>query len=151
MSGSLASKVSVRETCRWPPGRRWELATPNRTGLGLGWNKLGSTSAGLMSETSAPVSTNAWSVLVVPSANVACTATFSLEFLGRGRCGLALEMPNRFGGAGTEDVAAACSETVWMSVDKGLANVTCVLVDGVVCTGFGTGMKIVEEDEDDDG
>ena len=63
---------------------------------------------------------------------------------------MALEMPNRFGGAWTEDVAGACSETVWMSVDKGLANVTCVLVDGVVCTELGTGMKIVEEEEEDD-
>ena len=78
-------------------------------------------------------------------------ATFSLEFLGRGRCGLALEMPNSFGGVGTDDVSGACSETVWVAVDKGLANVTCVLVDGVVCTEFGTGMKIVEDDEDDDG
>jgi hypothetical protein len=37
-----------------------------------------------------------------------------------------------------------------MSVDKGLANVTCVLVDGVVCTELGTGMKIVEEEEEED-
>ena len=65
-----------------------------------------------MSETSAPVSTNAWSVFVVPLAKVACTATFSLEFLGRGRCGLALEMPNRFGGAGIDDAAVAWSDTV---------------------------------------
>ena len=78
-------------------------------------------------------------------------ATFSLEFLGRGRCGFALEMPNRFGGSGTEDVAVACSDTVWIAVDNGLANVTCVLVDGAMCAEFGTGMKIVEEDEDDDG
>ena len=64
---------------------------------------------------------------------------------------MALERPNRFGGAGTEDFAVACSDTVWMAVDKGLANVTCVFVDGVVCTAFETGMKIVEEKEDDDG
>ena len=38
-----------------------------------------------------------------------------------------------------------------MAVDKGLENVTCVFVYGVVCTEFGTGMKIVEEEEDDDG
>ena len=64
---------------------------------------------------------------------------------------MALEMPNMFGGVGTDDVAGACSETVWMVVDNGLANVTCVLVDGAVCTEFGTGMNIVEEDEDEDG
>ena len=37
-----------------------------------------------------------------------------------------------------------------MSVDNGFANVTCVLVDGVVGTELGTGMKIVEEEEEDD-
>jgi hypothetical protein len=37
-----------------------------------------------------------------------------------------------------------------MSVDKGLANVTCVLVDVVVCTELVAGMKIVEEEEEDD-
>ena len=78
-------------------------------------------------------------------------ATLSLDVLGRGLCGLALDMPNRFGGAAIDDVAGACSETVWMVVDKGLANVTCVLADGVVCTELGTGIKIVEEEEDDDG
>ena len=39
---------------------------------------------------------------------------------------------------------------MWMAVDKGLANVTCVLVDGVLFTEFGTGMKIVEEEEEED-
>ena len=87
----------------------------------------------------------------MPSAKVACTATLSLNFLGRGRCGLALEMPNRFGGAGIVDIAVGCSNTVCIAVDKGLANVSCVFVDGAVCTEFGTGMKIVEEDEDEDG
>ena len=60
-------------------------------------------------------------------------------------------MPNRFGGAGAEDVAVTCSDTVCIAVDKGVANVTCLLVDGAVCTEFGTGVEIVEEDEDEDG
>ena len=37
-----------------------------------------------------------------------------------------------------------------MAVAKGLANVTCVLVDGVVCTELGTVMKIVEEEEEEE-
>ena len=60
-------------------------------------------------------------------------------------------MPNSFGGVVMDDDAVAFSETVWMSVDKGLANVTCVFADGVVCTEFGTGMRIVEQEEYEDG
>ena len=78
-------------------------------------------------------------------------ATFSLDFLGRCRCVLDLEMPNKFGGVGTDDVDVPCSETVCIGVDWGLANVSCVLVDSFVCTEFGTELLIVEEDEDDEG
>ena len=64
---------------------------------------------------------------------------------------MALVMPNRFGGVGTDDVDVACSDTVCMAVDSGIANVTCALVDGVVRIVFGTEMGIVDEDEDHDG
>ena len=59
VSMSLPKNVKVMEACRFPPSKRWELATPSLMGFGLGVKSEGLTHLGLMRLTSAPVSTNA--------------------------------------------------------------------------------------------